>query len=160
MQAAPSYRLPHDVVDPHGLRPGAGRRAAQLLDQPRHAIDGVGDRGDGVVDELRIVLVPLRVGDHESELGDRILEVVHHECRQPVVRFELPALGETAICVVLRELRGDVPPDRLEQVAILKGEIERRRRFMEHEETRQPVEFEQRRDDGQRGVRRQTTAAD
>ena len=29
------------------------RRAAQLLDQPRHALDGVGDRADRVVDEFR-----------------------------------------------------------------------------------------------------------
>ena len=88
------------------------RRAAQLLDQPRHALDGVGDRVDRVVDELRIVLVTLRVGDDELQLRHRVLQVVHHESGQAVVGLELAALGQPAIGIVLREVGRDVPARR------------------------------------------------
>ena len=53
-----------------------------------------------------------RIGDEEVQLRDRVLQVVHHERRQAIVRFELAALGELAIGFVLRQVGRDMLSDR------------------------------------------------
>ncbi len=68
-----------------------------------------------------LLLVALRVGDDELELRDRVLQVMHHEGRQPVVGFELTALGQATVGVLLRDVGGDVPAQGLQQVAIFVG---------------------------------------
>ncbi len=73
----------------------------------------IGDRADRIVDELRIAAVLLGVRDDQRELGGEVLEVVHHERGQTMVGLELPALGQLAVGLVLREVRRDVPPDGL-----------------------------------------------
>ena len=45
----------------------------------------------------------------QLQLRHRVLQIVHHERREAVVGLELPALGQPAIRLVLREMRRHVP---------------------------------------------------
>ena len=51
-------------------------QALQLLDQPLHAGGGIGDRGDGVVDEVRVAPVLFGVGHQQRELGREVLRAL------------------------------------------------------------------------------------
>ena len=59
------------------------------------------------------------IADHQRELRGAILQVVHHEGREPVVGFELADFGDAAVGFVLREQRRDVLSHGVQQVAIL-----------------------------------------
>ena len=71
----------------------------------------------------------LGVPHDQLQLRDRVLQVVHQEGSEPVVGLELPAFGEALVGLVLGDDGGDVPADRLQEVAVLPGQVEGRRRL-------------------------------
>ena len=115
----------------------------QLLDEPLHALGGVRDGADRVVDELRVAPVPLCVRDDQRQLRREIAQVVHHEGREPVIGLELATLGEPAVGLELRQVHGHVPAHHLEQVAVLVVRFERFRRCGQHDEADQQVDVGQ-----------------
>ena len=77
---------------------------------------------------------------------------MHHEGREPVVRFELTALCEFSVGIELRNVRGDVTSYGLEQIAIFERELESWRCIVEDHESQKVIEQQQRRDHTQSAV--------
>ena len=69
---------------------------------------------------------------------------MHHERGQAMVGLELPALGQLAVGVVLREVGRDVPARGSQQIAVLVGELEGWWRIGEHDEAEQRVVLQDR----------------
>ena len=83
-----------------------------------HAANGIGNRFQHIVDELRIRLVLIGVIDHQRELGGRRLDVVHQVGGQPVDRVELLRFRESPVRVVECQKTGDLPGNELDEIAV------------------------------------------
>ena len=77
---------------------------------------------------------------------------MHHEGRQPTVGLELPILGELAVRLLLGKVRRHVSPHGHQQVAVLVGEFERRRRPRQYDKPRKRCALGDRRDNAHRRV--------
>jgi hypothetical protein len=55
--------------------------------------------------------MPTRIRDDQIQLCNRVFQIVHHECGQSIIGFELTALGELAIGRMLRKVCCDMSPD-------------------------------------------------
>ena len=69
--------------------PGRLGPFAQLQHQLAHAFDGMVDRHQHVLLEFRVVAVLFGILQHQRQLGDDVLQVVHHESRHLVEGVEL-----------------------------------------------------------------------
>ena len=75
------------VLDVEGHEP----EVLKGMQQTPHSLHSIVHGHDHVLDEVGPVAKFTRVLDQQRLLREQILQVVHHERRQPVVRIELPA---------------------------------------------------------------------
>src|SRR5262249_10364192 len=93
--------------------------ALQLIEQLGHARHRIVDRSDNVFNKRRVALVPCRVLDDQRLLSNQILEVMHDEGGETVIRVELSGLRKRLSRLLLSEIAGHLPPGNAEKIVIL-----------------------------------------
>ena len=91
------------------------------------------DRAQHVALEFRIIPVALDVGEHQLQLRDQVLQVVHDECRQPVEGVELARLEQRLGCHRIRQVACRLATGGLQQVADLPVDLDLDARTGQHD---------------------------
>ena len=81
--------------------------------------------------------MPLGVLEHQRQLRDQVLEVVHDERGHPVERVELARFEQRLGRADLAEIARRLPARGLQQIADLPVDVDRRPRRHQHDEAQQ-----------------------
>ena len=118
----------------------------QLLQQAFHPGHRVGDGGEHVLPEPRVVAVAFGVLQHQGELAGQVLDVVGDEGEAPVELVQLPRVDQGVGRVLLGQVARRLPAHRLQQVVVLPVQAARRPRRGEQQEGAQHLAVHQRHD--------------
>ena len=92
------------------------------------------DRVQHVALELGVVAVPLGVAQHQRELRDQVLQIVHDEGGHAVEGVELAGLEQRLGRAELLQISGCRARGGLQQVAHFPVDLHRRARIEQHDE--------------------------
>jgi hypothetical protein len=99
-----------------GLRWLIGVFSIKLGHQAAHPLLHVTDGVEHVGLELRIVLVPLGIAQHQGHLGHQVFQIMHHEGRHAIEGIELAGLDERLSGLHAGKVAGRLPTRHLQQI--------------------------------------------